>query len=664
MKKANSLINETSPYLLQHAYNPVDWYPWSEDIFEIAKRENKLVLISIGYSACHWCHVMEHESFENPEVAEIMNKYFINVKVDREERPDVDQVYMTAVQLMTQRGGWPLNCITLPNGQPIYGGTYFPKEQWMNILQSLQHIFVTDLPKVTEYAEKLHEGIVNSELIDLPAPQVTFGADKLDEMITRWKRQFDKLEGGNNKAPKFPLPNNLQFLLNYGTTKNDETVLKQVELTLDKMAMGGIYDQVGGGFARYSVDMLWKVPHFEKMLYDNAQLLSVYSEAYKYFKKPLYKRVIQQTIDWLQREMLHEEGAYFAALDADSEGEEGKFYVWKLEEYEQILNDDYQFAVDLYSINARGHWEHGNFIPLRVLSDKELQSKYQLTEVELEEKIRKINERLLSERNHRVRPGTDDKLLTSWNALLAIGLCDSYTALHDETLKHAAHKILRWIEQYQLDGLQLWRTRKNGVSRITGFLEDYASIIQAFIRFYEISGVETYLIKAKDLTDYVIEHFQNGDSKMFYFTDKNSTLIARKMDINDNVLPSSNSMMAINLWKLGHFFENQNYIAIAQQQLTNIYDGMEYYGSGYSNWGILLIQQVHGFYQIVISNPDKELDQLHKGYHPNVLVGYASNQIPLGQFKQTENKSYFVCSKEFGCLPPITSFEDVLEIIP
>src|SRR5690606_15339824 len=242
MKKANSLINETSPYLLQHAYNPVDWYPWSEDIFEIAKRENKLVLISIGYSACHWCHVMEHESFENPEVAEIMNKYFINVKVDREERPDVDQVYMTAVQLMTQRGGWPLNCITLPNGQPIYGGTYFPKEQWMNILQSLQHIFVTDLPKVTEYAEKLHEGIVNSELIDLPAPQVTFGADKLDEMITRWKRQFDKLEGGNNKAPKFPLPNNLQFLLNYGTTKNDETVLKQVELTLDKMAMGGIYE--------------------------------------------------------------------------------------------------------------------------------------------------------------------------------------------------------------------------------------------------------------------------------------------------------------------------------------------------------------------------------------------------------------------------------------
>src|SRR5690606_26189735 len=275
--------------------------------------------------------------------------------------------------------------------------------------------------------------------------------------------------------------------------------------------------------------------------------------------------------------------------------------------------DDYQFAVDLYSINARGHWEHGNFIPLRVLSDKELKSKYQLTEVELEEKIRKINERLLSERNHRVRPGTDDKLLTSWNALLAIGLCDSYTALHDETLKHAAHKILRWIEQYQLDGLQLWRTRKNGVSRITGFLEDYASIIQAFIRFYEISGVETYLIKAKDLTDYVIEHFQNGDSKMFYFTDKNSTLIARKMDINDNVLPSSNSMMAINLWKLGHFFENQNYIAIAQQQLTNIYDGMEYYGSGYSNWGILLIQQVHGFYQIVISNPTGGLDQLHKG---------------------------------------------------
>ncbi len=667
MKQSNSLINESSPYLQQHAYNPVNWIPWSDNIFERAARENKLVLISVGYSACHWCHVMEHESFENQEIADIMNEHFINVKVDREERPDVDQVYMTAVQLMTQRGGWPLNCFTLPDGRPIYGGTYFPKDQWKNILHSLQHMFVNDKDRAEEYAVKLHEGIVNSELISIPQEQLPFEKDKIYELILRWKRQFDQNEGGNSKAPKFPLPNNYQFLLQYAIQFNDDTVLKHVELTLDKIAMGGIYDQIGGGFARYSVDMLWKVPHFEKMLYDNAQLISLYSQAYKIFKKPLYKRIVQQTIEWLQKEMFHSEGCYLSAIDADSEGEEGKYYCWSMDEYKQFLSDDFGFASDLYSFNWRGHWEDGKYIPLRVLTDEELKKKYSLDNIELNNKIAKINDILRNEREKRIKPGIDDKCLTSWNALLSIGLSDAYTAFEEEEYKHLSNKIVKWIVTNQLQkNDSLLRTRKNGISKIDGFLEDYSTVIQAFTRYYEISGDESYAIKARDIMNYAIEHFQHPSSKMFYFTSNSSQLIARKMDINDNVIPASNSIMANNLWNLGHLFENKEWIDSSRQQLANMYDGMEMYGSGYSNWGILLLNNINPFYEVVISDNNVIEERLKwlKEYTPNTLTAYYSEIIPLGKFKQQKEQTlYYVCSEKIGCLPPMNTLNDVFEII-
>lgn len=666
MKQANSLIHESSPYLQQHAYNPVNWIPWSEDVFTKAKQENKLVLISIGYSACHWCHVMEHESFEDEEVAAIMNEYFINVKVDREERPDVDQVYMTAVQLMTQRGGWPLNCFTLPDGRPLYGGTYFPKEQWKNILGSLQHLFVNDTEKAEEYASRLHEGIVSSELIDIPQEPAPFQQEKLHELVTRWKRQFDAIEGGNTRAPKFPLPNNYLFLLQYGIRFSDEPVLKHVELTLDKIAMGGIYDHVGGGFARYSVDMLWKVPHFEKMLYDNAQLISLYSQAYKVFKKPLYKRTVVQTIEWLQREMHHSEGCYYAAIDADSEGEEGKYYCWTLKEYQDVLSDNYAFASDLYSFNSRGHWEEGKYIPLRVLSDKELMLKYGLDEARLEERITTVNELLLNERKKRVFPGIDDKSLTSWNALLATGLCDAYAAFGEEEYKHLAHKIVRWIKTHQLKiDFSLYRTRKNGRSTIDGFLEDYATVIQAFTRFYEITADEAYLLIAKELTTYTINHFQHPESKMFYFTPDSTTLIARKMDINDNVIPASNSIMATNLWNLGLLFEQHTWLEDARQQLMNVYDGMEQYGSGYSNWAILLLNNTNRFYEVVISGDTsgERLSEWHQLYIPHTLTAYHSEVIPLGKYKNPEQNLFYICSETDGCLPPVSDLNDVLELI-
>jgi len=664
MKQANSLINETSPYLLQHAYNPVNWVAWSDDVFEIAKKENKMVLISVGYSACHWCHVMEHESFENDQVAEIMNRYFINVKVDREERPDVDQIYMTAVQLMTQRGGWPLNCITMPDGRPIYGGTYFPKDQWTNILQSLHHLFTNDPAKAEEYAARLHEGIVNNELISTPENVSDFEQSKVTELVTRWKKQFDSIEGGNSRAPKFPLPNNVLFQLQYATKYKDENLLKHVELTLDKMAMGGIYDQVGGGFTRYSVDMLWKVPHFEKMLYDNGQLISLYSTAYKVFQKPLYKRIVNQTIEWLQREMFVNEGAFYSALDADSEGEEGKFYCWSLEEYKEILKDDFEFASQLYTINSRSYWEDEKYIPLRVTSDQQLMNQFNLSAEELEIRIRELNELLLNERKKRVRPGTDDKLLTSWNALLATGLCDAYAAFEEEEYLHLANKIVRWIATHQLkDDHSLYRTRKNGVSKIDGFLEDYATTIEAFLRFYEVSGEEKYAHLATNLIDYTVKHFQHSESKMFYFTSNDSTLIARKMDLNDNVIPASNSIMAHNLWNAGHLFENSNWISDARQQLSNIYDGMEMYGSGYSNWAILLLHQLNEFYQFVVSNKNTTSDKLFQLYLPDVQIAYASESIPLGKHKSSADERYYICSEKNGCLPPVQNLDDALEIL-
>ena len=666
-KYTNSLIHESSPYLLQHAHNPVNWVSWSDDAFEQAKRQNKMVLVSVGYSACHWCHVMEHECFEDEEVAALMNKFFICIKVDREERPDVDQVYMAAVQLMTQKGGWPLNCFTLADGRPIYGGTYFPKEQWMHILKSLQHTFENDKDKVEEYAEHLHEGIKNSELIKEAKKVELFSEEKLHELVLRWSRNFDTMEGGDSRAPKFPLPNNYEFLLHYGVKYQNEKVLNHVELTLDKMAMGGIYDQVGGGFSRYSVDMLWKVPHFEKMLYDNGQLLSLYSEAYKYFKKPLYKRIVFQTIAWLQNEMLTKDGAFYSALDADSEGDEGKFYCWDKEEMRKVLGDDFNWVSDFYNLNQRGYWEEEKYIPLRTESDKYFAQKMNWSSEDFEINISRINQKLIDERSHRIRPGTDDKCLTSWNAMAIKGLCAAYSAFGEEEFLHLAIKNARWIVKSQLtnDG-KLFRTYKNGKSTIDGFLEDYAHVISAFIGLYEVTFDSEWLEKAIQLTEITVEEFQDEKSKMFFFTSNSTQLIARKMELNDNVLPASNSVMAHNLFRLSHLYYNESYTNIAQQMLANVYDGMEMYGSSYSNWGSLLLNIVNDYYQVsIIGNESQQMSlDLQKNYLPNVLFAGGNDlSIPVLADKKIDNETIIYVCYDGTCLAPSKSIEEVIRIV-
>ncbi len=663
----NDLIHETSPYLLQHAHNPVNWVAWSNDVFERAKQEDKLILISVGYSSCHWCHVMEHECFEDEEVAELMNKHFINVKVDREERPDVDQVYMTAVQLMTQRGGWPLNCFTLPDGRPVYGGTYFPKEQWMHILRSLEHTYRNDRSRALEYAEKLHEGVVNSELISEPAKIDQMEEERLHELVLRWSRNFDRMEGGGSRAPKFPLPNNYDFLLQYAVHTGDQKILQHVELTLDKMALGGIYDQIGGGFTRYSVDMLWKVPHFEKMLYDNGQLLSLYADAFKFFKKPLYKRILIQTKNWLNREMCGPEGAFYSALDADSEGDEGKFYCWNPEEVQKVLDKDYAWVKDFYNLNQRGYLEEEKYIPLRTESDNVFAAKMAWTAQEFEENVERINDLLLSERSHRVRPGLDDKCLTSWNAMVLKGCTDAYSATGDEEFLLMATKVARWIRDHQFKtDRTLWRTRKNGNSTIDGFLEDYAHTIDAFIRYYEITFEQEWLDLAMRLTDTVEQEFSDHSTSMCFFTSDKSSLIARKMEINDNVIPASNSVMARNYHKLGQLYYRKDLQEKARQMLANVYEGMEQYGSGYSNWAILLLNMVRDYYQVAI--PGKDALQLsltmQTNYLPNVLfAGGSSTQLPVLEDKETVgNTTIFVCY-DGTCLLPTNDPKEAVMLI-
>jgi uncharacterized protein YyaL (SSP411 family) len=598
---------------------------------------------------------MEHESFEDDEVAEIMNKYFVNIKVDREERPDVDQIYMTAVQLMTQRGGWPLNCFTLPDGRPVYGGTYFPKEQWIHILNSLVHTKEQDTERVLEYAQKLQEGIAQSELIDIPQEIGQFSDEKLHELVLRWSRHFDNLEGGMNKAPKFPMPGNYSFLLSYANRFDSEKVSNHVHLTLQKMALGGIYDQIGGGFARYSVDMIWKVPHFEKMLYDNAQLISVYSKAYREKSNALYKETVFETIEWLQREMLDQSGAFYSALDADTEGEEGKFYCWSEEELQKVQDLDVKFVRDYYNVNQFGFWEDEKYILLRRETDSELAKKKGISLDELKSTVGSVKIRLYEERKARTFPGLDYKCLTGWNAMAILGLCDAYVTFHEEQFLILARNCGKWILEKQYKEGKLKRIFSKGETKIYGFLEDYAHTIDAFIALYQVTAELHWIEVSNELAEEVEQNFMNAESKMCYFTSSDSNLIARKMELNDNVIPASNSVMARNFWKLGYYFRNDAWISNAKQMLANVYEGMEYYGSGYSNWAHLLLEVIDEPTEINVIDMQFEREQILPLIKSNVIISY-HKEIPISN--NHKDKGIYICMKG-SCLKPQLDFKSV-----
>lgn len=658
MKPSNLLINETSPYLLQHAHNPVNWYPWGEEAFEKAKAENKLTIISIGYSACHWCHVMEGESFEDIETATVMNERFINVKVDREERPDVDQIYMNAVQLMTGRGGWPLNCIVLPDGRPIWGGTYFRKDKWIEQISTIADFYEQEPQKVYEYAERLTQGIQQSELVEMNPKTPLFTKNQLDEAYEIWSNHFDTVEGGPDKAPKFPLPNNYQFLLRYAHLSNNKEALKQVKLTLDKIAFGGIYDHLGGGITRYSTDKLWKVPHFEKMLYDNAQMVSLYCEAYQKFKDPVYKEFVYGSLDFISRELTSSEGAFYSALDADSEGEEGKFYIWSKEELQSILKDNYPLFADYYNINKKGYWEHNNYILLRDKPDSEIASKHQLRVEELQKQISNSKAILMQYRAKRIRPGLDDKTLSSWNGLMLKAYADAHLTFGEERFLNASIKNANFLLQKQVrkDG-GLNHSYKEGRSTINGYLEDYAFVIEAFIKLYEATFNEKWLKEASALTSYAIEHFYDYQSGMFFFTsNEDPALIARKMEINDNVIPASNSTMALNLFTLSHHYSRADYSNMSLQMLNNINEDINKYPSGYSNWLNLLLYNTYPFYELVISGKESQQIALaiHSEYLPNKLMAGAikESKLPLLNNRYSKEQTrIFVCENKMCKMP-------------
>ncbi len=658
-KKPNSLIHQTSPYLLQHAYNPVNWEAFTNEAFIKAQQQNKLILISIGYSACHWCHVMEHESFEDAEVAEIMNQHFINIKVDREERTDVDMLYMQAVQLMAGQGGWPLNCFTLPNGKPIYGGTYFQKQQWINILKNLVDLHKNQPEKIIEYANNLTDGIHQAELITTQK-QTDNKIDKtvLQNSIKNWKKRVDNTEGGPNKAPKFPLPNNYQFLLRYAILEEDTELLNHVNLTLTKMAQGGIYDQLRGGFARYSTDTLWKVPHFEKMLYDNAQLVSLYTEAFTLTKNNLYKQTVIDTLSFIEQEWYKAEGYFYSAYDADSEGEEGKYYVWNKLDLQDYLGNDFELFADYYNVNDLGYWEHSNYILMRSNNTAQLLTKYNLTLTLLEQKINACKLILKQQALLRVKPSLDDKTLTSWNALICSAFAKAYLVFDNENYKTIALKSIHFITtQLTQSNNQLFRTYKNGQSKIDGFLDDYAFTIEALINCYLITADESYLQKAFNVCELTLTQFKNPNSQFLFYTNNSSLqLIARTTETSDNVIPASNSQMALNLFYLGTYFGKNEWIRKSQLMLNLVIDDLTHYGAGYSNWGCLALHITYPFKEVAIigNAANTKLQELYKHGLMNTLVAISQNEnnLPLLKNRCVTNKTLiYVCQNNTCKLP-------------
>ena len=665
----NELIHETSPYLLQHAHNPVNWQPWGEKALNQAKTENKLLLISIGYSACHWCHVMEHESFEDPEVAQIMNDHFICIKVDREERPDIDHIYMTAVQLLTGRGGWPLNCIALPDGRPIWGGTYFPKENWMQAVDTVSKFYTANPKETLEYAAKLQQGIEQNSLVPITGENARIDPLLLPSLLKKWQSNFDTKNGGTKGAPKFMLPNNWQFLLRAGKEFQDDKIVEQVKLTLQKMALGGLYDQIGGGFARYSTDEIWKVPHFEKMLYDNAQLLSLYAEAYQTDPNPLYQQVVLETIEFLKRELLSPENGFYSALDADSEGEEGKFYTWTKPELQQLLGSDFELFSDYYNINSLGFWKHNQYILMRTEDDHSFAQKHQLSVEDLEPKVQPWKQLLLIERAKRVRPGLDDKILASWNALTISSLISCYKAFGNPEYLELGLANAKFLKQRMMteDGKML-HSYKNNRAKINGFLEDYALIIEAFTAIFETTGQKEWLDMAQHLTEITFQEFFDEQKSIFYFTaSQQKDLITRTIEVHDNVISSSNSVMAKNLFRLSYLLDQPHYIKTAQQMLNLVIGNMSDYPSGYSNWSQLMLNLNGNHFEaaIVGENAINLLKELQKNYLPNVIfcAGTTENELPLLKNRFVSGKTLIYICQNNSCQLPVESVEQALVLI-
>ena len=666
----NELNLETSPYLLQHANNPVHWKAWNPKSLAAAKENNKLIIISIGYSACHWCHVMEHESFEDAAVAQIMNAHFIAIKVDREERPDVDAVYMKAVQIMTGSGGWPLNLVTLPDGRPVWGGTYFKKEEWIQTLEQLQEFYQSHPEKMIDYAEKLHQGIQATGLIQNEEPETEVNQNILKLLVEKWKKSFDLEFGGMARAPKFMMPNNYQFLLRYGYQKQDEKVLDFVNLTLTKMAHGGLFDTIDGGFSRYSVDMKWHIPHFEKMLYDNGQLVSLYSDAYKLTKNPLYKEVIEKTLRFVERELMNSEGGFYSALDADSlnsdnDLQEGAFYAWKIPELKVILKKDFDLFCQVFNCNAFGIWEDEKYVLIQNQTLDSIAAQNKIPVSELRTKKIFWENLLYNEREKRPKPRLDDKCLTSWNAIMLKGNVDAFKALGNQKyLDNAQQNALFIIKNLWASEGNLFHNYKNEKTTINGYMEDYCFVIAAFISLYEATLNEKWLQDSKQLVDYSLKHFYDDKKSFFAFTSNlDEALITSHYETEDNVIPASNSVMAKNLFQLSIYFNNSYYEKISHQMLMAVLPGIDH-PSAFSNWMDLALNYSEQNKELAVCGEDAlaYCAKINSQYIPNVILAGTQKEstLPFLNSRYHDQETLFYLCKNKTCLMPNTDYQQII----
>jgi uncharacterized protein len=683
-KYTNQLIHESSPYLLQHAHNPVQWYPWGRQALEKAQAENKIILVSIGYSACHWCHVMERESFEDEATAEIMNRHFINIKIDREERPDIDHIYMDAVQAMSGSGGWPLNVFLTPDTRPFYGGTYFPpapaynRPSWKEVLHSVAHAWAERRHEIEAQAENVTAYLRQSNSIAQPkfnlvqsetASPFTVGLCKnICEAILK---TADTQWGGFGRAPKFPQTFTIRYLLQYYYHSGYDAALQQALLSIDKMLDGGIYDHVGGGMARYSTDYEWLAPHFEKMLYDNALLITVLCDAFQLTRNEKYAKAIHKTIGFVQEELLNKEGGYYAALDADSEGEEGKYYVWQKEEIEKILGPEAPIFCRFFDISNNGNWEGKNI--LRILQPTDLFVKENgLDATAFETTIQQCLLQLKAARKNRIKPGLDDKSILAWNALMLEAVAKAAVVLQHEGYRQLAIRNFEFIEKQlavEAGSTALQHTWKNGRAQYPAFLDDYAFLIAASLAMYEAVFDVQYLYKAKNWCQYVIDNFSDEEQIFFYYTSSaQDDVIVRKKEIYDGAIPSGNAVMAACLSKLSVIFENDTWRQRARIMLEHILPLATKYPGSFGNWCVLVLQETCGINEIAVTGTDavQSAEAVLAQYIPSrVLMAEtpAAKAFALLRDKpETKQPVFYLCSN-YACLAPTYSVKTLYEAI-
>jgi uncharacterized protein YyaL (SSP411 family) len=671
---ANRLIKEQSPYLLQHAHNPVDWYPWGDEAFERARAENKPVLVSIGYAACHWCHVMERESFEDETTAVYMNEHFINIKVDREEHPDVDHLYMDAVQAIGGSGGWPLNVFVTHERIPFYGGTYYPprpafnRPSWIQLLQRMQDIWHNNHEEVAAQGNQMVQYLKQASGVGVAATGEEWDMDTCRAIVDALLQQSDKEWGGFGRAPKFPGTMAISYLLEHYHYTRYEPALQQAILSLDSMIKGGIYDQLGGGFARYSTDEKWLAPHFEKMLYDNALLVINLCDAYYVTKKQRYKEVMEETIAFIERELKDPSGGYYSALDADSEGEEGKFYTWTWDEWTRVIGEDNELLQKYFGITKEGNWEHTNI--LHVANDIPVLAKdTNFFKDEIQTRIAEAKERLFVARQERVRPQTDDKCLLSWNALMNMALSKAGIALNNVNYLQSAEAHMEWTLASFHTGQKLVHTWKNGTARISAKLDDYAYLIQALLQLSHATGNEKWIPIANELMNAVNQDFAHEKGNFFYFSSVTQTDIpVRKIDLYDGALPSANAVMANNMLFLGICMERTDLLEQAYFMLQQMASMATRYAYSFAYWALLLQRYTKGLKTVICTGAEayKALNLLQQHYMPHVWLLTSQKEIselPLLNAKYFSGSSrIFVCTQH-ECMPPVADVDSVLDLI-